>query len=865
MMDGRITRLVCTATVVTHAGDESRREALAQGLLRTALPAALPGALEHALGDDPTVYVARSLHCEVSAGPAATAATLARSIAAQLARALRAPDRDSTGLARFPSTADYLAAFLAALARGDAWQRWYFHPLRRLAHLEPPAVFRALDAEGHEMGHVLLALHRSGELGRVVSAVGEEALARCWPSSRHTRPRQAEWLSLVRIALDLARVLGWDVMERQDPQVVAAELADRADGDLDWSDPVALAQALARAVRLVARPAAAAGEVAAGQLPGWLDWADSDTLVAALPARPQPTLPPGAPAGPPGAPAGPPRTLAVEAALARIISSGTVVLDRRHPVTGSVTLWAALIERMPELAEAPWARDAVSRFADHQLASADSDTLVAGLPARPQRALPPGAPAGPPRTLAVEAALARIISSGTVVLDRRHPVTGSVTLWAALIERMPELAEAPWARDAVSRFADHQLASADSDTLVAGLPARPQRALPPGAPAGPPRTLAVEAALARIISSGTVVLDRRHPVTGSVTLWAALIERMPELAEAPWARDAVSRFADHQLASADRTARAGHTAAGAAIPVGLAQPPATADVQCAGVYLLLRTLDAIRMPRLCQRTGVPAGLLLPMLARRWAGPDASSDDVAAALLPILGDRAARRTSLTAGALPRLQAEVARAVLAQHPSGGGVLRLRAVPFGATAMAMILGDADDLMWPGGQLQGPGGASGALPEWWQEVTGEPAAQVEHVPGDADDPGRAVLLAGLAAMAHAHSGDPEIDLPLDLIALTVLRHWARWLRGFSAASVPYLLATFIRRPGRLIAADNGTLQVRLKRLPHDVVLDVSGCLAPFDLRWPWLPQAGPDVTAASAAGPAAGQARRIDFTMGT
>ena len=50
MMDGRIARLACTATVITRTGDEGRLAALAEGLLRTGLPAALPDALEHALG-----------------------------------------------------------------------------------------------------------------------------------------------------------------------------------------------------------------------------------------------------------------------------------------------------------------------------------------------------------------------------------------------------------------------------------------------------------------------------------------------------------------------------------------------------------------------------------------------------------------------------------------------------------------------------------------------------------------------------------------------------------------------------------------------------------------------------------------------
>jgi hypothetical protein len=658
-MDGRIARLVCTATVVAGEGDERQSAALAEGLLKTELPAALPAALERVLADDPTVYVARSLHCEVHTGPAASGVTLARSIAAQLARAVRDPDRDGADLVRFASVADYLAAFLAALAKGDAWRHWYFGPLRRLARLDPPAVFLALDAEGHDMARVVQALKRSGDLGQVLSAVGEEALAQMWPSSRRAPPDQAEWLSLVRLALDLARALGWDISGHRDLEAWAAELAGGAGAELDWTDPVVLAHALARAVRLVSGPAADGRHVSAVQLPAGLDWVDTDALVQALSAPPPPALTPG---GQAEAPVPVPR---------------------------------------------------------------------------------------PPRTRAIEAALSRLISGGAVVLDRRSPGTAAIMAWAALTEQMPELAGAAWARDAVRGFVDRRLAGA-----------------------GP--------AAVRDETAGRAGADR------------------------------------HCMAT---------------------------EVPCAGIYLLLRTLDAIKMPALCRRAGVPAIALLEALARRWAGPV----DAAAALRPITGEVASRAGSLSADALQLLQAEVARVAVTQRPVTREVLRSRAVPFGATAMAVILGDADDLMWLGGQRQDPARpADPALP-WWQEVTGGPAPRTESLAGDADDPGRALLLADLATMAHAHAGDPEIDLPLDLIALAVLRHWAWWLRGFSTASIPCLLATFIRRPGRL-TTDDGTVHVGLSRRPHDVVLDVSGCLDSVELQWPWGP----------------GRVRRVEFTMG-
>jgi len=337
-------------------------------------------------------------------------------------------------------------------------------------------------------------------------------------------------------------------------------------------------------------------------------------------------------------------------------------------------------------------------------------------------------------------------------------------------------------------------------------------------------------------------MDSRSPTTASIMLWAALAEEMPELAEATWARHTVRRFVERHLTV--RTAP----------PGGTAIRRSSAEVACGGIYLLLRTLDAMRMPALCHRAGVPAVPLLQALARRWAG----AVDVAKALGPVTGDIAPWHGSMTGDSLQLLQAEVTRLALAQQSGADEIIRLRTVPFGGTAMAAILGDAEDRMWLGGQLHNPADAAGTFVRRWQEVMDEPDCRVEHLPGDADDPGRAILLASLAAMAHAHDGTPEADLPLDLIALAVLRHWARWLRGFSTASVPYLLSTFVRRPGRLAAADDGTLRVTLSRLPHDIVLEISGCLDSFELQWPWIPG-----QAAVDARHPAGFVRRVEFTV--
>jgi hypothetical protein len=70
--------------------------------------------------------------------------------------------------------------------------------------------------------------------------------------------------------------------------------------------------------------------------------------------------------------------------------------------------------------------------------------------------------------------------------------------------------------------------------------------------------------------------------------------------------------------------------------------------------------------------------------------------------------------------------------------------------------------------------------------------------------------------------------------LAVHLLRLWARWLRGFSRASVPYLLQQFIRRPGQ-IEIRSSEIVVTLHPAPLDPVLEMSGYLAPTPAV-PWL-----------------------------
>lgn len=90
------------------------------------------------------------------------------------------------------------------------------------------------------------------------------------------------------------------------------------------------------------------------------------------------------------------------------------------------------------------------------------------------------------------------------------------------------------------------------------------------------------------------------------------------------------------------------------------------------------------------------------------------------------------------------------------------------------------------------------------------------------------------LAALAFGRVGDPAIDAMLDRLAAALLLAWGRWLRGFEASTLPFLLNNFIRRRGWL-RLDEHVLWITLERGPLDIVLEMSGYTSDVE-HIPWL-----------------------------
>jgi hypothetical protein len=94
--------------------------------------------------------------------------------------------------------------------------------------------------------------------------------------------------------------------------------------------------------------------------------------------------------------------------------------------------------------------------------------------------------------------------------------------------------------------------------------------------------------------------------------------------------------------------------------------------------------------------------------------------------------------------------------------------------------------------------------------------------------------LAGSLAALCHGHLQNPEAELALALVAIALLRTWARWLRQFAGSSVPFLLDNFIRRRGSVYSAGE-TLVVEMQPCPLDIVLEMAGYTADLE-HVPWL-----------------------------
>ena len=285
---------------------------------------------------------------------------------------------------------------------------------------------------------------------------------------------------------------------------------------------------------------------------------------------------------------------------------------------------------------------------------------------------------------------------------------------------------------------------------------------------------------------------------------------------------------------------------------------------CAGVVLLLRTVTDLRLSALADRAGFPPGpdaspaALLLALGRRWAGPGGAHRGRVDAGLTVLAGldtpptlEAVGRTwsPVTSADVERFERTWLATLAGQGMLDDEDLHLHLLSADRGRMAAVAGTAAGL-WPLGRLlrdtrELPAILAGWLTAWEAETGLRPSI---HCDAALVDPLQARLPGALLVPAHdgngtsathrsnrsaflrmhralrwGRAGRPGPDLLVELMASGLVRLWARWLRGFSAASVPYLLDELVRRPG-LVCRDGTGVYVELDPRPLDVVLEIAG-----------------------------------------
>lgn len=180
---------------IAAAASFSRAEGVMRRM-RDGLARGLPSALEAACGqafdgDQRHVFIDRlDVHCVV--GSHWDDAAIGRAFAEKLTRALLSGAPEDGAIA-FRDRAEYLAAFIAAVADGTAHARWWFEEFSGLAALPASAAIRTAAAEDAAVGVAALARLTRDTLARVLSCLSEGDARRLCEAVMHVSPvgRQA--------------------------------------------------------------------------------------------------------------------------------------------------------------------------------------------------------------------------------------------------------------------------------------------------------------------------------------------------------------------------------------------------------------------------------------------------------------------------------------------------------------------------------------------------------------------------------------------------------------------------------------------------------------------------------------------------
>jgi hypothetical protein len=474
-MAGRVGTLRRRYRVVSAGPDPAsvrRLDGLAAQRVTTDLEPALDG-----LTPDGEVVVLRRVAARTSLNLSGTADALladawSRDLAAAVGRAVATDPGDGANLVRFPSQAAFVAAFIADVLTGRAWQRWYFGAFARHRHrAAADAIAAVLTEYRDQLAAILAELDRLGMLERLVGTVALEPPVPGLSPESAAGPSDSElaaWQPLVAAAAEIAGVpvIGG-------PELARRWAAIRADMP-EWRDAAALADAVAAIVAWLRRTGTA-GRVTRSDAEAVAvaerlhDWLDAGRLAAALEAAAgvpaagilgAASRPPGAAVRLPGATPRQQELLTVLATVSRERRNelgggeGNAAADvtrlvawvaAREPAWADDPLLPALVTRVVaawhELARAARPAEALAAIAASDLATvgrADTAAPASSVATSLLALAPLGEPAA-----AVLAELTAIASTaGSAPADRfASPVAGILLLQRAILDtRLADLA-----------------------------------------------------------------------------------------------------------------------------------------------------------------------------------------------------------------------------------------------------------------------------------------------------------------------------------------------------------------------------------------------------------------------------------------
>lgn len=292
------------------------------------------------------------------------------------------------------------------------------------------------------------------------------------------------------------------------------------------------------------------------------------------------------------------------------------------------------------------------------------------------------------------------------------------------------------------------------------------------------------------------------------------------------------------------------------------------ETTCAGLFLLLRSVLDAKSSQIVRQSNIltngeisPLAAMLVALGLRWAGGAGMQEGQIDAGISVLAglDEAprwnalqAQWAALTSADHRRFQTGLTKILAGQRLFQSGSIFIYQADLPKIGPALVAGDDSGKLWLFGGVQFSGQVMPTVQAWrddWHAATGVAPTIVAVEPiltalGDMPDielptdnnyhQGQEALLAAFDELSPGQLDLQEADLTVGLIAISLMRLWARWLRQFADSSISYLSANLIAHAGHLLIDDNAIV-VEMEPKPLDMVLEMAGYLDEIE-HIPWF-----------------------------